>query len=526
MSTETRASLIERSAMTSAQGSARALPRTLVLCLLVLAAAVPWQMRWGVIPDTSWAITMSEKVLAGSQLYVDLFEVNPPFTPWLFMPAVALAHALGISPEVVIHLYAYAICLLGLGFAARIAMLAGFAENRILVSMLPLFLALLIILPGNAFSEREHLGIALFLPLLVLMAWRAAPTEGRTPSLPIAVLAGLCGSVLLLVKPYYALVVLVPALYVAWRRGSIRSLFCIEYWVIGLVCVAYLVAVLYLYPEFLNTIYPVLADTYMRLRVVQALLLKYAPAYLVALYMLRLLRPGLTLSPLVMVFVLASLAATVPLVYQAKGWPYHAFPAISLMAGALLLRAVQIDPARQSPSGTSMVPARMLLLGLTILANAVPFWPSQKPDADFVATIKAAVDHPTVALMGSDIAAGHPLTRMVGGSWISIYCSDWLGGFATYFAQVEAQSGNLAAAEHYRQITDRYIDDKLAQLETRRPSLVIVQKADILWLTELSGRQDFVRFMQGYRQIAEDDTLRVLVRNDARLPSSPDAASD
>ena len=156
------------------------------------------------------------------------------------------------------------------------------------------------------------------------------------------------------------------------------------------------------------------------------------------------------------------------------------------------------------------------LLAITILANAVPFWPSQKPGADFVATIKAAVDHPTVALIGSDIAAGHPLTRMVGGSWISIYCSDWLGGFATYFAEVEALSGNQAAAEHYRQITDHYIDDKLAQLETTRPSLVIVQKADTLWLTELSGRQDFVRFMQGYRQIAEDDTLRVLVRNDAR----------
>ena len=172
-----------------------------------------------------------------------------------------------------------------------------------------------------------------------------------------------------------------------------------------------------------------------------------------------------------------------------------------------------------------MGPARMLLLGLTILANAVPFWPSQKPDADFVATIKAAVDHPTVALMGSDIAAGHPLTRMVGGSWISIYCSDWLGGFATYFAQVEAQSGNLAAAEHYRQITDRYIDDKLAQLE-RGGHRLIVRKTDILWLTELSGRQDFVRFMQGYcRQIAEDETLKVPVRNDARLPSSPAAAS-
>ena len=156
----------------------------------MLAAAVPWQMRWGVIPDTSWAITMSEKVLAGSRLYVDLFEVNPPFTPWLFMPAVALAHALGISPEAVIHIYAYAICLLGLGFAVRIASLASFAEPHPVldVAAVP---GTVDHSSGNAFSEREHLGIALFLPLLVLMAWRAAPTEGRTPSLPIAVLAGL-----------------------------------------------------------------------------------------------------------------------------------------------------------------------------------------------------------------------------------------------------------------------------------------------------------------------------------------------
>ena len=58
MSTEIRASLIERSAMTSAQGSSRALPRTLVLCLLVLTAAVPWQMRWGVIPEMTGRNTM------------------------------------------------------------------------------------------------------------------------------------------------------------------------------------------------------------------------------------------------------------------------------------------------------------------------------------------------------------------------------------------------------------------------------------------------------------------------------------
>ncbi|WP_027053844.1 hypothetical protein [Mesorhizobium erdmanii] len=489
--------------------------RTMVLCLLVLAAALPWQVRWGVIPDTSWAITMCERMLAGMRLYVDLFEVNPPFTPWMFLPAVALAHTLGLSPEVVIHVYVYAICLLGLGFAALIVRMAGFAEKRALFSMLPLFLALLVIFPGNAFSEREHLGVALLLPLLVMMAWRAAPTGGRAPSLLVAVLAGVCGSVLVLVKPYYALVVLAPALYVAWRRRSVWMLFAIEYWVIGLVCIAYLVAVLYFYPQFLEIIYPVLADTYMRLRVLQAVLLKYGPAYLVALYMLRFLRPGLALSPLVTVFVLASLASTVPLVYQAKGWPYHAFPALSLMAAALLLRATQLDPTGQSPSGMAMGTAHKLLLAITIAANAIPFLPTQKPDAGLVATINDAVEHPTVALIGSDIAAGHPLTRMVGGSWISIYCSDWLGTFATYFSQVEARNGNQAGAERYTQIANRYIDGKLAELETAKPSLIVVQKGDTLWTARLFGRSEIVRFMQDYHQIAEDDAVKVLLRNGA-----------
>ncbi|MBZ9991770.1 hypothetical protein LB572_32245 [Mesorhizobium sp. BH1-1-5] len=495
--------------------------RTLVLCLLVLAAAVPWQIRWGVIPDTSWAITMAERVLSGSRLYVDLFEVNPPFTPWLFMPAVALAQALGLSPEVVIHVYAYAVCLIGLGFAALIARQAGFAENRALLSMLPLFLALLVIFPGNAFSEREHLGIALFLPLLVLMAWRAAPASGARPGMLVAMLAGLGGSVLLLVKPYYALVVFAPALYVAWQRRSILPLLAIEYWVIGLVCVAYAVAVMLLYPEFLSVIYPILADTYMRMGNMQGLLIAYVPIYLIALLILRFLRPGLPFSPLVSVFTQASLAAVVPLIYQAKGWPYHAFPAFSLVLAALLLRTAQADP---SSPGKAMEFGRKLLLAAVVAAAAIPFMKTQKPDAELAAKIEAAARQPTVALIGSDIAAGHPLTRMIGGTWISRYCSDWLGESALYLSAVATRDGNKEAAYHYREIADRYIDGKLAELETKRPMMLIIQKNDSVLAEELSRHQDYVRFTQDYRPIAEDETVRVLLR-DARVSQAPSPAA-
>ncbi len=487
------------------------------LCVAVLLAAIPWQMRWGIIPDTSWTITMCERLLAGARLYVDLFEVNPPFTPWMFMPAVALAHAVNLPPEVVMHAYAYAICLLGLGFAVFIARRAGLAENGALAPLLPLFLGLLVILPGSAFGEREHLGTALLLPLLVLMVWRATPAAGPAPGLLVAALAGLCASVMVLVKPYYAVVVLAPALYVAWRRRSIWSLFAIEYWVIGLVCVAYLVAVMRFYPQFLDVVYPILADTYMRLRVLPLLLEKYAPAYLVALGTLWLLRPGLPLSPLVTVFALASLAALVPFVYQAKGWAYHAFPTLSLMVTALVLRAMQADDSGRSPSGGAIPFRRKLLLVFALLANALPFMPSEKPGTNLVDAVRSHVEQPTVALVGSDIAAGHPLARMVGGRWISAYCSDWLGGIATYLSQREARNGNQAAAEHYRQVAGRYMETKLAELRTGKPSLIILQKQDPVWTSQLFARQDFVRFMADYHQIAEDDRVRILLRDGAGL---------
>ncbi|WP_434724780.1 hypothetical protein [Mesorhizobium sp. RIZ17] len=486
---------------------------TVVLCLLVLAAAVPWQMRWGVIPDTSWVITLCEKMLAGSRLYVDIFEVNPPFTPWMFMPAVALAHKIGISPEIAVHVYSYAICLAGLGLAAWIARQAGLAENRALFAMLPLFLALLVIFPGNAFSEREHLGIALYLPLLMLTAWRAAPIDGRTPSLPVALLAGLSGSILVLVKPYYALVVLVPALYAAWSRRSIRTLFAVEYWVIGLVCVAYVVAVQYFHPEFLSVIYPVLADTYMRMQKMYALLTTYVPIYVVALVALRFVRPGLPLSPLVSVFTLASLAATVPLIYQAKGWAYHAFPAFSLILAALLLRMAQAAPATYKSPGTAMELGCKTLLAAIIAAAAIPFMQTQKLNAEFVAKIEAATDRPTVALVGADISGGHPLTRMLGGTWISRDCSDWLGYSARYLSGLATLEGDRETASHYRQIVDRYVESKLAELETKQPAVIIIEKKDRGWIAELVRRQDYVNFLRGYQQIAENDDLQVLLRN-------------
>jgi hypothetical protein len=235
-----------------------------------------YQQRWGTIADTSWLITVCERMLAGERLYVDLIETNPPFSVWLYMPPVTLADALGLPPEILVHAWTYLAALAGLSFAGIIVHRAQFPERAALFRLAPVFYVFLVIMPGNAFSQREHIAMALFLPLLALMAWRARGRAAAVPTLWIAALAGLSSSVLVLVKPYYALMVLAPALFVALRQRSIRPLFAPEYGVIGTVCAAYLAAVFIFYSEFVTDVYPMVAEAYVHVRFLPNILSRFA----------------------------------------------------------------------------------------------------------------------------------------------------------------------------------------------------------------------------------------------------------
>src|SRR3990170_6008744 len=69
---------------------------------LVVAAAILQQSLIGLDTDVSWLITVGERVLAGERLYVDIFEVNPPASVWIYLPLVWLAEIAGAKPEAVV----------------------------------------------------------------------------------------------------------------------------------------------------------------------------------------------------------------------------------------------------------------------------------------------------------------------------------------------------------------------------------------------------------------------------------------
>lgn len=475
----------------------RADPIGLSLVLLVLAPL--WQLRFGVNGDASWIITMCERVLSGDRLYIDLIETNPPFTVWMFMPPVVLAHWLGVMPEIMVHLYTYAACVVGVALVGVILVRSNLPERSGLFAILPVIAALLIYFPGNSFAEREHLGAALLLPLLVLMAWRASGTVER-PGLGISLAAGLAGSIIVLVKPYYAVMILVPALWVAWRRRTVLSLFAPEYLVIGLVSVAYLAAVLTFHPEFMSDIYPLLRDTYMRTARPLYVLKIYGPIFAILGFLIfqRLrVRP---VPPLMVIALLAAVGGFLPLLYQGKGWAYHAYPALLLLLTALAYLVWQ-----EMSHGARFDLVRFCVVGLAFVATAMPFQMLYRADAVMIEKVRlSAPANPGVALIGAGIEAGHPFTRLVDGRWIGAYCSDWLGGFATVWHDIDEANGETAMLDRYRSITETYIKQRSAELKQGNPDIVLLQKGDSIWTDPFLARPEMAGFMDRYDLLAED----------------------
>ena len=60
----------------------------------IVLASIALQIHLGVNPDTSWNITLAEKVLDGERPNIDFFEINPPMSYFIYVaPTLAAMSA-------------------------------------------------------------------------------------------------------------------------------------------------------------------------------------------------------------------------------------------------------------------------------------------------------------------------------------------------------------------------------------------------------------------------------------------------
>jgi len=460
-------------------------PGVLVLGVAALVRCFIWLNS-----DVSWLLTLAEQVLAGARAYVDYSEPNPPASIMIYMPAILFAHLVSLSAESALTILVFAGALFSLALASRTLAGDATAQLRERPLLFALACALLLILPGDNFAERENIALIVMLPLLAIYA-RRADSARVEPAL--AVLGGLGGGVAIAIKPYFMLALLLPFVFVLWRRRINRSsivaaLFAPEHLAAAAVVLAYGGALVHLFPDYTEHTLPLVLTLYVPLRYSLPLMLANPSVILVLVAGLAALGLGWRefRSPLIAVTGLAALGFTGALIVQGKGWPYHGYPAVALslfVLGVILIKRMirlvdENDTARRR--------IVELAFGVGLLAciyGLASYWMLQEPSRSYLVSVVARLvpPHPKIVSIYGAPGLAFPLTRKLNGAPLGRTPFQWISAYTDRMLSAGGldPTGNTPIADPAlrRMIEDyaRADREQLADLiRTRHPDIILV----------------------------------------------------
>jgi hypothetical protein len=463
--------------------------------------------------DVSWLITLSEKVLDGTRLYVDLIEVNPPASILLYLPAVALARLIGVAPEIVVNTLVFFAVSASLWITGRIL-----ARNHLLDGVdgwtFAAFAAfLLLIFPARTFAQREHIAVIVLLPAFAVYAVRA---QGIFPGSAAAVIAGIGIGIALSIKPHFALAIVLAAATAAYHAKSWRPIFALEHWIAGGIVAIYGASVLIFYPQFAVDVLPLVQTVYVPIRLPWFAILTRTAAilWLISIFLLAQQQQEAIFQPRFSILLMASCGFALAYAAQGKGWPYHSYPML-----ALVLLALAILPGareKMTPEGVTIEKSwtdRLVSLVITLcLVGAGFYWMMRAVDFTPLAEIiRRNAIQPKVLVIASDIGIGHPLVRQVGGKWAQRVGSLWITDNAEWLLKTEKSPAVAARLERYVAL------DRAMLLEDirRKPDIILL---DTDWEARTRSDPVLSELLKAYGEVGREEGIIILGRNDREKP--------
>ena len=476
----------------------------------IFALAVVPQILWRTSSDVSWIITLCEKILSGQKPYVDFIETNPPGAIYLYLPDVIVAHVFGYSPEFSIALdgfLAIAVCLF---LSARILRRTGLNE-----SLGPIGLAfavmVLTLLPNGTFDQREHLAVVFGLPFFAALVARASSAD---VGVGLRVTAGFFGAVMMSIKPHFALMVAPTLPYLYWRLGARKTFASIELYAAAYFLLLYAALIAIFFPTYLDRIVPIAAAIYAPTRAPLFALafnlgaMCWATLGVVVLVFGR----GRLKEPLIAIPALASVGAMAGFLIQGKGWPYHLYPALALIALAtapVVLRAFTI-PRKTDGVATIAAVAAALAAGFLFCSRTGEA--ASEPIEKIVASL---APHPKILVIGSDIALGHPLTRQVSGEWVGTPNSLWITAMAQYL--MRQGPVDAATRERYETYMRFERETLVSDIKNRTPDAILI--ANDKWKAWALAHADVAAALADYAPVAGDGEVAVYGLKPALRPT-------
>ena len=310
------------------------IPATAVLAVIALLGAAV-QYPGPLNHDAAWHFHTAFRLIEGDRIGIDIFDINPPMSMWLFsLPALA-AKATGVSPGLVFKTFTLAVCLVSCLASIRLLRLLRPGEYELSIAVLGIAGALFL-LPGYDFAQREHLVAALALPYVLSTAARA---ENLHIAARYAAPIGCAAAIGICIKPYFLAFAVSLELWLLWQSRSARNLHRPELATIVVAGFIYLAAIAIFAPAYYTRVLPDATSNYGGFGVSLPETLRSIASYLaVAACGLALALRAWGRRPLpreAQACLAAALGFLFAAILQQKGWRYQIYPAAMYIACAV-----------------------------------------------------------------------------------------------------------------------------------------------------------------------------------------------
>lgn len=303
-----------------------------VLCVgtILLAVAFWWSFRDTLItvkPDIPILLGFAERMLTGRAMSDYYWEVNPPLTMIIMIPAVLIAHGFKIALQDGFWLQTYGYIFMLSGAFAFYLKQVDFIDRYEKLLCFFLFVLAQFSVPSFQFGDREHVVMMGVIPFMVYQGGLLCRSSGDTGISGWLIL--ILGSVAALIKPHYAILpCFMIMLRVAYYK-DLREVFRPDFWLLTISSVIY-AAVLYLFfwdyvtviaPD-IYAFYTIMGDPELVLQNTVYTLVISVATYLPFLIFVSEKKHSATLW---MLFA-GMLVTLLPYYVQQKGFDYHRVP--------------------------------------------------------------------------------------------------------------------------------------------------------------------------------------------------------
>jgi len=323
------------------------------ICILAPRVVLP---NWDVV----WYFEVLQRLIEGERLYRDIIEVNFPWAIYIYMPAVWLSNLIGGSPFVWLELGIAVLVLINLAAVDRYLNGSGDAGTSRRWIAYAAVVLVLVVLPGGAFGQREHLAVLLTLPYL-LARLSSTPGSGESDFRLLAALSLLAGLGFAL-KPFFVFPWLATTIFVTrrdWSPGNV-ALICLS----ALPMAMQLVVIPIVFPDLME-LYGSFGRQYSQyVNLPMPVILVYWGQLLV--FSLVLIAAAGVVQPdrrwLARGLAGLSFAWFITGLVQGKGWGYHFVPAQMTVVLAGVVAVVYFDRSRIRYAIRALLVACLFLL--------------------------------------------------------------------------------------------------------------------------------------------------------------------